>query len=322
MRWGASRGWVLGAAAIALGLVAWSATGAETVSPAAAGGHVAWWLWPLVLFVTTFALGVLAVLAGVGGAVLFVPIVGGFFPFHLDFVRGCGLLVALSASLAASPGLLRMDLASFRLAMLPSVVLSVAAIAGAFIGLAMSPAAVQTGMGIAILLIVVVMLATRRRERSTPFPPDALSRRFGINGTYTEISTGEGVEWHTRRTPAGLALFVLVGLLAGMCGLGAGWANVPVLNLVMGAPLKVSVATSMLLIATTDTAAAWVYLHHGGVIAAIVAPSIAGMMLGSWVGVHVLRRAHPSAIRWAVIGLLLVVGTKSLTRGLGLPFVF
>ena len=33
-------------------------------------------------------LGVLAVMAGVGGGVLYVPLVSGFFPFHIDFVRG------------------------------------------------------------------------------------------------------------------------------------------------------------------------------------------------------------------------------------------
>jgi len=74
-------------------------------SPAAAAGQspVAWWVWPLALFAVTFALGVVAVLAGVGGGVLFVPIVGAFFPFHLDFVRGAGLLLALAGTLAAGP---------------------------------------------------------------------------------------------------------------------------------------------------------------------------------------------------------------------------
>ena len=61
----------------------------------------AWWIWPLALFAVSFALGVVAVVAGVGGGVLFVPIVGSFFPFHLDFVRGAGLLLALSGALAA-----------------------------------------------------------------------------------------------------------------------------------------------------------------------------------------------------------------------------
>ncbi len=50
--------------------------------------EAAWWVWVLLLFVFSFVLGIFAVLAGVGGGVLFVPIVSSFFPFHLDFVRG------------------------------------------------------------------------------------------------------------------------------------------------------------------------------------------------------------------------------------------
>ncbi len=49
-----------------------------------------WWYWPLALLFFCFILGVIAVMAGVGGGVLFVPLVSGFFPFHLDFVRGAG----------------------------------------------------------------------------------------------------------------------------------------------------------------------------------------------------------------------------------------
>ena len=53
-----------------------------------------WWFWPLALLGFCFILGIIAVMAGVGGGVLFVPLVSGFFPFHLDFVRGAGLLLA------------------------------------------------------------------------------------------------------------------------------------------------------------------------------------------------------------------------------------
>ena len=66
-----------------------------------------WWFWPVALLFFCFILGIIAVMAGVGGGVLFVPLVSGFFPFHLDFVRGAGLLVALAGALAAGPGLLR-----------------------------------------------------------------------------------------------------------------------------------------------------------------------------------------------------------------------
>ena len=57
-----------------------------------------WWFWPTALLFFCFILGIIAVMAGVGGGVLFVPLVSGFFPFHLDFVRGAGLLVALAGA--------------------------------------------------------------------------------------------------------------------------------------------------------------------------------------------------------------------------------
>jgi uncharacterized membrane protein YfcA len=129
------------------------------------------------------------------------------------------------------------------------------------------------------------------------------------------------VDWKIHRTLPGLLLFIVIGFMAGMFGLGAGWANVPVLNLVLGAPLKVSVATSKFLLSITDTSAAWVYLNEGCVIPLMVAPSLIGIMLGSFIGVRILRVAKPGFVRWMVIGLLLFSGGKAITKGLGLPFI-
>ena len=59
---------------------AWATAEAVVVE----GSQRPWWFWPVVLFVFCFVLGIIAVLAGVGGGVLYVPLVSGFFPFHLD----------------------------------------------------------------------------------------------------------------------------------------------------------------------------------------------------------------------------------------------
>ena len=105
--------------------------------------------------------------------------------------------------------------------------------------------------------------------------------------------------------------------LAGMFGLGAGWANVPVLNLFMGAPLKVAVGTSKFLLSITDTSAAWVYLNQGCVLPLIAIPSIVGLMGGSFVGVRLLAKAKPKFIRYMVIVVLFFAGAKALQKGLG-----
>ncbi len=289
---------------------------ANAPAETAGGGH-AWWFWPIVLFVVTFIMGILAVLGGVGGGVLYVPIISGFFPFHLDFVRGTGLLVALSGALAAGPGLLKMNLASLRLAIPVALIASTCAIIGAMIGLALPTNIVQISLGATILGICVLMLTAKKSEVPDVPKADRLSSALNICGVYQEASSGEIIDWKIHRTPLGLAMFILIGIMAGMFGLGAGWANVPALNLLMGAPLKISVATSKFLLSITDTSAAWIYMNKGCVIPMMVVPSLVGIMLGSFVGVRLLKIAKPTFIRWMVIGILAFAGIKALSKGLG-----
>ncbi len=277
-----------------------------------------WWVWPLSLFVVTFVLGILAVLGGVGGGVLFVPIIGGFFPFHIDFVRGAGLLVALAGALAAGPGLLKSGMACLRLAIPVALIASACAIVGAMIGLALPSNVVNIALGGTILGIVAIMLIAKKSEYPDVKKADALSEALNIHGIYCEASTGKDINWHIHRTPQGLATFIIIGVMAGMFGLGAGWANVPVLNLMMGAPLKVSVATSKFLLSVTDTSAAWIYVNNGAVLPMMVVPSIIGIMLGSIIGVKILAKTKPAAIRYMVIALLLFAGLRALLKGLAI----
>ena len=281
-------------------------------------GTTAWWVWPLALFLMTFVMGILAALGGVGGGVLYVPIVSGFFPFHLDFVRGAGLLVALCGALAAGPGFLRMNLASLRLAMPVALIASTCAIFGAMVGLALPTNIVQTALGATILGIVLLMITAKKSTFPEVPESDRLSSILGIYGIYTEASLGQTINWKVHRTLTGLLLFIFIGFAAGMFGLGAGWANVPVLNLVMGAPLKISVATSKFLLSITDTSAAWIYLNKGCVLPLMVVPSLVGIMMGSFVGVRLLKIAKPTFIRWMVIAILAFAGVKALTKGLGI----
>ena len=277
-----------------------------------------WWLYPLILLVLSFLLGVFAVLAGVGGGVLYVPIVSGFLPFHLDFVRGAGLIVALAGALAAGPGLLRKGFANLRLAIPMALIASSSAIVGAMIGLALPTNVIQIMLGATILGIVLLMLKAKKSVFPEVPNPDRLSQTLGIFGIYHEPTINKDINWQIHRTPIGLALFVIIGLMAGMFGLGAGWANVPVLNLVMGAPIKIAVATSKFLLSITDTSAAWVYLNNGAVLPLMVVPSVVGIMLGSFVGVKILGVTKPSIIRILVIVVLGISGTKALLKGLGI----
>ena len=300
------------------------ALASATEAGAGAASSKPWWFWPVILFFFCLVLGVLAVMAGVGGGVLYVPLVSGFFPFHIDFVRGIGLMVALAGALAAGPGLLRRNLANLRLALPVALIASAFSILGAMLGLylsALDPDIIQICLGMTIVGIALLLFFSKNTEKPVVNKQDAIGLALGLGGAYWDDGARESIEWKTHRTLLGLFMFILVGLLAGMFGLGAGWANVPVLNLLMGVPLKVSVATSKFLLSITDTSAAWIYINRGCVIPLIGVPSIVGLMLGSLIGVKILAVAKPKMIRYMVIIVLFFAGLKAIDKGLGLGFL-
>jgi uncharacterized membrane protein YfcA len=287
-------------------------------SAAGGAGGPPWWAWPVALFIVTFILGIVAVIAGVGGGVLFVPIVGGLFPFHLDFVRATGLLLALSGAMSAGPSLLRSGMASLRLAMPLALVASLASVGGAMLGFALPTRFVQGALGATIIAISVLMW--RAKGSLHPHVPqsDSLALRLRPHGRFLDTSRGEETHWRTHRTIPGILVSALIGVVGGMFGLGAGWANVPALNLLMGAPFKLSVATSGLLISIANSSAAWVYLHKGAVIPMIAVPSIVGVMAGARLGAYLLGKLPADAVRKIVVALLIVAGLRALLAGLGI----
>ena len=287
---------------------------ADTVASTAA---IAWWIWPIALFLASFVLGIVAVIAGVGGGVLFVPIVGSFFPFHLDFVRGAGVLLALAAAMAAAPRLLRDGLASLRLAIPLSLAGSIFSILGALASFALPARALEAALGALILLITALMWLAPASD-GVRAGADPLAVALGLSGSYVDPATGESAQWQAGRILPGVLAFSVIGFVGGLFGLGAGWANVPALNLLMGIPLKLAAGTSGLVISVVNAPAAWVYFLEGAMLPVIVAPSLLGVMLGAHLGARVFRVMPAATIRTFVMALLLFAGARVLLKGLGL----
>lgn len=279
--------------------------------------HESFWIWPLALFALCFLLGIIAVIAGIGGGVLFVPIVASFFPFHLDFVRGAGLVVALTGTLAAGPRLLRSGLADLRLVMPLALAGSVCSLAGAVVGFALPVNVVQTSLGVIIIAVALLVWLSKNTERYST-RSDALGRLLGLEGRFHDRASDRHHEWRTHRTALGIAAFGGIGFIGGLFGLGAGWANVPALNLLMGAPLKLAVASSGLAISLINSSAAWVYIDRGALLPVVAMPAIVGVMLGSQIGARLLHGMPAALVRRIVIAVLALAGARALLRGLGI----
>ncbi|HZN85188.1 MAG TPA: sulfite exporter TauE/SafE family protein, partial [Burkholderiales bacterium] len=142
-----------------------------------------WWIWPLALFALTYLLGIVAVVAGIGGGVLFVPIVGSFFPFHLDYVRGAGLVLALAGTLAAAPLLLRARLSNLRLVLPLALAGSIASLCGAVVGLALPTNVVQVALGAVIVGVALLMWRTDTHGRLA-LESDALGELLRLKGEF------------------------------------------------------------------------------------------------------------------------------------------
>ena len=282
-----------------------------------------WWAWPIIMLVFTFAIGLIAPISGVGGGVLFVPLATAFFPFNVDFVRGIGLIMALSGALSSSPHLVRAGLANLRM-MAPVVMVSMlTSILGGAAGLWITSGFpggehyVTIALGVLLFVVFAVMATSKHAEFPDVQQQGPLSHGLGLQGQWYEPSLDQVVEYKVTKLRYGLPAFAVVGFVAGMFGLGAGWASVPVLNLIMGAPIKIATSTSTLIIAVNAAAPGWVYLANGAVLPLLVIPSIVGITLGAKLGCRIAVKAKPRAVRYLVMGIMLLSAVLDILKGLG-----
>lgn len=282
-----------------------------------------WWAWPIIMLAFTFVIGLIAPISGVGGGVLFVPLATAFLPFNVDFVRGTGLVMALGGALSSSPHLVRSGLANLKM-MAPIVMVSmITSILGGVAGLWITSGFpdgqhyVTIALGVLLFSVFSVLARSNRSEFPNVQEQGPLSCGLGLQGCWYEPSLEQVVEYKVTRLRYGLPAFAVVGFVAGMFGLGAGWASVPVLNLIMGAPIKIATSTSTLIIAVNGAAPAWVYLANGAVLPLIVIPSVVGMTLGARLGCRIAVKAKPRAVRYLVMGIMLVSAVLNIVKGLG-----
>jgi uncharacterized protein len=278
----------------------------------------------LVLFGITTIIGVVAVLGGTGGGVIFTPLMMGFTPINSYIIRATGLFVALSGSLIAARPFLRKGLANIKLLLFAAVPYTVFAVTGALLAGYIANTMGQTGSAVVSLvlgcLVVGIALLMFLGGKQVEYPEvrkvDKFSERLALSAEYWEKSLGKIVSYKIARAPVGMILFCFVGLVSGLFGVGAGWAMVPVLNMALFAPVKIAAATSKVLIGMGDTGAIWPYLLNGAVFPLFIIPSVAGIAAGTAIGARIMPVVKAAFIRWLVILILLASGGKLVFDGL------
>ena len=107
----------------------------------------------------------------------------------------------------------------------------------------------------------------------------------------------------------------VAGIVSGLLGIGSGALKVPAMDLAMDLPIKVSTATSNLMIGVTAAASAGLYFSRGQIDPFVAAPVAIGVLAGAFTGSKLLSRFGSRTLRVAFVVVLVVVSVQMLVRG-------
>ena len=278
----------------------------------------------LLSFLLSVLVAIISVIAGVGGGVIFTPLMLAFTSIDTLIIRSTGLVVAMFSGLVATGPFMRKGLADIKLVFLGSLPILTGGFAGSVGAIYMAQSMGDTGDSLVRLLLGLLLMAIATvfvlGGASTEYPehndPSKLGRILKLRHMYWEDSLQKPVKYKAHNIKTAIGLLFVVGFTGGFFGLGGGWAVVPVLNLVMSVPLKVSAATSGVLLAMGNSAAIWPYINVGALIGVIAAPWMLGQIIGGIMGAHILASIKAAFVRKVLIIMLFATSAKLSARGI------
>jgi uncharacterized membrane protein YfcA len=308
----------------------------------------------LIMIAGGIAAGVFGSLLGLGGGILIVPLLT--FGFNLPIREAVAVsLVCVIVTSSASAGVyLQRQVANLRLGMTLELFTALGALAGGLIAFSLSDR-VLAGL-FAVLLVYVAITMLRRREPAKPraeaviavapptppgVPPAEASEELAVAvpPTVSDAAVAAAVheapagaapaatpslidrlshpDYRVRNLGGGVAGSLGAGVISALLGVGGGIIKVPLMNLLMGVPLRVATATSNLMIGVTASASAIIYLLRGGIDPLVAGPTAVGVFVGASIGSRIAHRVDVRVLRMLFVVVLLYTAFQMLMRALG-----
>jgi uncharacterized membrane protein YfcA len=197
--------------------------------------------------------------------------------------------------------------------------LEVFTVAGALLGGAVAFAIDERLLAglFAVLLVYTAATMIRRREVSAT---DSALDATGSGATTAPRSWAarlSGPGYTIRHLERGAAGAFVAGIASALLGIGGGLVKVPVMHLVMGAPLRVATSTSNLMIGVTAAASAVVYLARGGIDPLVAGPTAVGVFAGATIGSRTAHRFDLRVLRLLFVAVLLYTAVQMIRRAIG-----
>ena len=259
----------------------------------------------LFMLATGLLAGLIGSILGVGGGVVIVPFLTIFGGIDIKVSIAVSLASIIATSLVSSSVYFGEKLAKPRVALLliPSIIL------GAYTGANITVYAPASVIEVVFALLLFYTAFHMYRKNLRHASDNQRRERFETSG-----GSSGGLLWYVKTS----LLTYVAGITSGMLGVGGGTLLVPILNLVVGLPLKESIATSLLVIGGAASAGAVIYILEGLTVPHMVALLLVGIMFGASLGSRVMLAARTSVLLKLFIVFILYSGFRILLRGLGI----
>lgn len=244
------------------------------------------------------AAGLFGSLLGLGGGVLIVPLLTLVFGLELREAVGVSLVSVIMTSSVAAGVYLERHVADLRLGMRLELFTALGALIGGSIAFLIEERFLALLFAGLLAYVAISMLRSRASS--------------GVAGP-TETSTS----YEVRNLPLGVVGATGAGVLSALLGVGGGIVKVPLMHLGMGVPLRVSTATSNLMVGITAAASAVIYVIHGEVDPYIAGPTAIGVFLGASAGSRIAHRVDLRVLRFLFVAVLLYTAVQMLLRVIG-----
>jgi hypothetical protein len=265
----------------------------------------------VVQLVEIVVFGVLAggfgALTGLGGGVLTVPFLTLAMGIDIQQAIAASLVAVIATSAGAASSYVRDGLSNLRVAIFLEVATTLGAVVGASLAGLVSPRVLFALFGLMLAYSALAMLRTRRER-----PAGGAGGWLDLSGQFED--QGQAVSYRAQRPMLGFGLMMGAGMTSGLLGVGSGALKVPAMDLAMRLPIKVSTATSNLMIGVTAAAGALVFLARGDLDPLLAAPVAVGVAVGSSASSRLLPRLPSRAVRRLFVAVLLVIAGQMLWR--------
>ncbi|HJT59297.1 MAG TPA: TSUP family transporter [Ktedonobacteraceae bacterium] len=276
------------------------------------------WVYPALIFLGAIAAGLLGSLVGLGGGVLIVPLLTLVFGFPIYFAIGASIVSVIATSSGAGAAYVKDRVTNLRAGMFLELATTTGAICGAFLAGLLAQNILAVVFGVILLLSAAPLVVKIGEELPQGVTNDRLANWLHLDSCYPDQHLHREVCYAVTRTPLGLAMMYVAGLISGLLGIGSGTFKVLALDVAMRLPMKVSTTTSNFMIGVTAAASAGIYFSRGDIPPLIAAPVALGILIGALVGARLLAHLSNRVLRMIFLAVIVVAAVEMVLHGLGI----